>query len=124
MCCEGPNDFPFSLVCICCDAGMGIESFEQALAAVVRLRSDRLAGFPPSPVRLTDVEKLEQFPATPWPRATPLNPAGVAGHRNHGHASYQFFSAKKTVKIERVDFRGTERKKRARSQDDSPPARF
>jgi hypothetical protein len=26
-------DVPFSLVCICCDAGMGIESFEQALAA-------------------------------------------------------------------------------------------
>jgi ribosomal protein L31 len=27
------SDVPFSLVCICCDAGMGIESNQQALAA-------------------------------------------------------------------------------------------
>jgi len=30
---RNPIKIPFSLVCICCDAGMGIESFEQALAA-------------------------------------------------------------------------------------------
>jgi len=33
MCNEIRSEIPFSLVCICCDAGMGIESFEQALAA-------------------------------------------------------------------------------------------
>jgi len=33
MCNESPPDVPFTLVCINCDAGMEIESSEQALAA-------------------------------------------------------------------------------------------
>jgi len=30
---DAPSDVPFSLVCQSCDAGIGIESFEAALAA-------------------------------------------------------------------------------------------
>lgn len=32
MCFDDPNDVPFSLVCINCDAGMDISSMEEAIA--------------------------------------------------------------------------------------------